>query len=136
MELTVNATDVQFKDMLGCPDVCELQSPEHRPPDVKGLEFRMGPSTSNSTSWVNGVTTSEQRYTYNYKVVGSGEILHSCRFGRPAKTAESKPVRCLLQASTSTFGQNAGTTQRQPTRDLVTAIEPSKRTLYLRNRSC
>ena len=89
VELTVNSTEVQSGDMLRLSLTfvnCKVRNID--PPEVKGLEFRMGPSTSNSTSWVNGVTTSEQRYTYNYKVVGSGEI------SIPAQT-------CLLYTSPS-----------------------------------
>ncbi|MEY3010849.1 MAG: BatD like domain, partial [Bacteroidota bacterium] len=44
------------------------------PPEVDGLEFRMGPSTSTSTQWINGVTTSEQRFTYDYIARKEGEI--------------------------------------------------------------
>ena len=135
VELTVNATDVQSGDMLRLSLTfvnCEVRNID--PPDVKGLEFRMGPSTSNSTSWVNGVTTSEQRYTYNYKVVGSGEISIPAQTWKTSEgPLKSNPVRLFAsgRAQPSRTKSRNGTTQRQPTRDLVTAIEPSKRTLYL-----
>jgi len=135
VELTVNATDVQSGDMLRLSLTfvnCKVRNID--PPDVKGLEFRMGPSTSNSTSWVNGVTTSEQRYTYNYKVVGSGEISIPAQTWKTSEgPLKSNPVRLFASGRAQpsrTKGRN-GTTQRQPARDLVTAIEPSKRTLYL-----
>ena len=135
VELTVNATDVQSGDMLRLSLTfvnCKVRNID--PPDVKGLEFRMGPSTSNSTSWVNGVTTSEQRYTYNYKVVGSGEISIPAQTWKTSEgPLKSNPVRLFAsgRAQPSRTKSRNGTTQRQPTRDLVTAIEPSKRTLYL-----
>ena len=135
VELTVNATDVQSGDMLRLSLTfvnCKVRDID--PPEVKGLEFRMGPSTSNSTSWVNGVTTSEQRYTYNYKVVGSGEISVPAQTWKTSEgPLKSNPVRLFAsgRAQPSRTKSRNGTTQRQPARDLVTAIEPSKRTLYL-----
>ena len=47
---------------------------EIEPPQIKGLEWRMGPSTSTSTQWINGVTTSEQSYTYGYTVTAGNEL--------------------------------------------------------------
>ena len=135
VELTVNATDVQSGDMLRLSLTfvnCKVRNID--PPEVKGLEFRMGPSTSNSTSWVNGVTTSEQRYTYNYKVVGSGEISIPAQTWKTSEgPLKSNPVRLYASGRAQSPGtkNSNNTTQRQPARDLVTAIEPSKRTLYL-----
>ena len=86
VELTINATEVQSGDILRLSLTfvnCKIRNLD--PPEVKGLEFRMGPSTSNSTSWVNGVTTSEQRYTYNYKVVGSERFPFLPRHGKRAR---------------------------------------------------
>mgnify|MGYP002848104943 CR=1 FL=1 len=135
VELTINATEVQSGDILRLSLTfvnCKIRNLD--PPEVKGLEFRMGPSTSNSTSWVNGVTTSEQRYTYNYKVVGSGEISIPAQTWKTSEgLLKSNPVRLFAssRAQPSRTKGRTSQTQRQPARDLVTAIEPSKRTLYL-----
>ena len=135
VELTVNATEVQSGDMLRLTLTfvnCKIRNID--PPEVKGLEFRMGPSTSNSTSWVNGVTTSEQRYTYNYKVLGSGEVtIPALSWKTSEGPLRSNPVRLFAsgRAQPSRTKSRNSQTQKQPVRDLVTAIEPSKRTLYL-----
>ena len=119
-------------------DLCELQSPNIDPPEVKGLEFRMGPSTSNSTSWVNGVTTSEQRYTYNYKVVGSGRFPFLPRFGRPAKAAEKqpRPVVCFRPCPIPDNEQQQRQHKRQPARDLVTGLNPASAPYTSGSRLC
>ena len=51
-----------------------------------GLDWRMGPSTSNSTQWVNGATTSEQSYTYGYTVGNPVVQIPRCH-GPPTKAS-------------------------------------------------
>lgn len=135
VELTVNSTSVSQGDVLRLTITfvnCKVR--EIDPPEIPGLEWRMGPSTSNSTQWVNGVTTSEQRYTYGYVVTGSKEILIP---GLSWKTnrgnLKSNPVRLLVESQTDA-PPSPGRTKpntRAVNRDLVTSIEPSKRTVYL-----
>lgn len=75
VELTVSSTSVTQGDMLRLTLTfvnCKMKNIE--PPQIKGLNWRMGPSTSTSTQWVNGVTTSEQSYTYGYAVTAGGEV--------------------------------------------------------------
>ena len=43
-------------------------------PQIKGLKLLGGPSTSQNNSWVNGVSSSEIRYTYTYQVQSSQDI--------------------------------------------------------------
>ena len=75
VELTVSSTSVTQGDMLRLTLTfvnCKVK--EIEPPAVKGLDWRMGPSTSTSTQWINGVTTSEQSYTYGYTVTAGNEV--------------------------------------------------------------
>ncbi|MBV42382.1 MAG: hypothetical protein CL834_05065 [Crocinitomicaceae bacterium] len=43
-------------------------------PQIKGLKLLGGPSTSQNNSWVNGVSSSEIRYTYTYQVQSNQDI--------------------------------------------------------------
>ena len=43
-------------------------------PQIKGLKLLSGPSTSQSNSWVNGVSSSEIKYTYTYQVQATKSI--------------------------------------------------------------
>ena len=59
VELSVNATEVKeggnVRISINFVN-CKVKTID--PPSVPGLEWRMGPSTSSSTQWINGVTTS------------------------------------------------------------------------------
>jgi len=43
-------------------------------PQIKGLKLLGGPSTSQNNTWVNGVSSSEIRYTYTYQVQSNQDI--------------------------------------------------------------
>jgi hypothetical protein len=43
-------------------------------PQIKGLKLLGGPSTSQNNSWVNGVSSSEIRYTYTYQIQSNQDI--------------------------------------------------------------
>jgi hypothetical protein len=136
VEVTVNSTQVNRGDVLRLAVTfinCKVK--EIDPPQIEGLEWRMGPSTSNSTQWVNGVTTSEQRYTYGYVVTGSQEIAVPALSWNTNKGAlKSNPIRILVlgaRESGNPTPNRAPTAKREVSRDLVTSIEPSKRTVYL-----
>jgi len=135
VEVTVNSTNVSQGDVLRLTVTfvnCKVR--EIDPPNIQGLEWRMGPSTSNSTQWINGVTTSEQRFTYGYVVTGSKEIqIPSLLWQTNEGKLKSNPVRLLVQGNGSpAASQGTPKTQsRTVNRDLVTSIEPSKRTVYL-----
>ena len=135
MEVTVNSTSAELGDILRLTVTfvnCKVR--EIDPPKIEGLEWRMGPSTSNSTQWVNGVTTSEQRYTYGYVVSAAKEIQIpklSWQTNRGAIT--SNPVRILVSENGESRASSAKGNPKTKTvnRDLVTSIEPSKKTVYL-----
>jgi hypothetical protein len=135
VEVTVNSTNVVRGDVLRVTVTfvnCKVR--EIDPPNIPGLEWRMGPSTSNSTQWVNGVTTSEQRYTYGYVVAGPKEIqIPSLVWQTNRGNLKSNPVRLLVSGNDpSSPSQGASKSQpRAVNRDLVTSIEPSKRSVYL-----
>jgi len=74
VELTVNrnpvrqGADVQlsmtFKNCSGSP----------APLKIPGLEYRFGPATSHSTSWVNGVISSSSSLTWTYRVTAAADL--------------------------------------------------------------
>ena len=74
VELTVNrnpvrqGADVQlsmtFRNCSGSP----------APLKIPGLEYRFGPATSHSTSWVNGVISSSSSLTWTYRVTAAADI--------------------------------------------------------------
>ena len=75
VEVTVNATTVSQGDLIRVTLTfvnCKVK--ELDPPQIQGLDWRMGPSTSSNTQWVNGVTTSKQQYTYGYAVTATKEV--------------------------------------------------------------
>jgi hypothetical protein len=136
VEVTVNSTNVNRGDVLRLAVTfvnCKVK--EIDPPEIPGLEWRMGPSTSNSTQWVNGVTTSEQRYTYGYVVTGSKEIvIPPLTWNTNQGSLKSNSIRILVNGAGPSGGNLPNRTpsaKREVNRDLVTSIEPSKRTVYL-----
>jgi hypothetical protein len=105
------------------------------PPEVDGLEFRMGPSTSTSTQWINGVTTSEQRFTYDYIARKEGEIkIPGLVWETTQGSLKTQPVRILVAPSNqkqAPANRPQGKSSAQVNQDLLTVIEPSKRHVYL-----
>ena len=132
VEVTVNSTSVTQGDLIRLTLTfvnCKVK--ELDPPQIAGLDLRMGPSTSSNTQWINGVTTSKQQYTYGYAVTTSKEVrIPSLSWNTNRGTLKSNEVRILVES-----GNSQSTPSRTKTkavqRDLVTAIEPSKRTVYL-----
>ena len=72
VEVTVNATVSQGDlirvtlSFVNCK--VKVDPPNPRP------RLAHGPSTSNNTQWINGVTTSKQQYTYGYAVNAAKEV--------------------------------------------------------------
>ena len=132
VEVTVNATNVSQGDLIRVTLTfvnCKVK--ELDPPQIQGLDWRMGPSTSSNTQWINGVTTSKQQYTYGYAVTTAKEVRIPAMTWKTNRGAlKSNPVRIVVESGTS---QNTPSRTKTKTvqRDLVTAIEPSKRTVYL-----
>ena len=135
VEVTVNSTSVRQGDMLRLTLTfvnCKVKKID--PPQVVGLDWRMGPSTSSNTQWINGVTSSEQRYTYGYSVTGKGDIqIPALSWNTNRGVLRSNPVQITVDSRVKTSGNApaAGQKSKAVQRDLVTAIEPSKRTVYL-----
>lgn len=131
VQVTVNSNQVQQGSLVNLTVSFMNCSPEEAmPPNVKGLEFHSGPMTSTHRQWVNGVSSAEDKYTYRYVVRGTGEInvpamVWSTNEGR----LKSKPIRLLVQGKSQPRPQ--GQANRSVNKDLMTAIEPSKRTVYL-----
>ena len=137
VELSVNATEVKeggnVRISINFVN-CKVKTID--PPSVPGLEWRMGPSTSSSTQWINGVTTSEQRYTYGYAVLGRGEVNIPAMVWQTNQGAlKTKPVRLLVTENSKTApkgSKSAQTRQNGPlNKDLMTSIEPTKRKVFL-----
>ena len=135
VEMTVSSTSVTQGDMLRLTLTfvnCKVK--EIEPPQIKGLEWRMGPSTSTSTQWINGVTTSEQSYTYGYTVTAGNELqIPSFNWRTNKGLQKSNSVRVMVEANNGKAAKQrpSGQKTRSVQRDLVTAIEPNKRTVYL-----
>ena len=135
VELTVSSTSVTQGDMLRLTLTfvnCKVK--EIEPPALKGLDWRMGPSTSTSTQWINGVTTSEQSYTFGYTVTAGNEVpIPSFTWRTNKGLLKSNAVRVMVEASDapSAKPRRESPKTRSVQRDLMTAIEPNKRTVYL-----
>ena len=136
VEMTVSSTSVTQGDMLRLTLTfvnCKVK--EIEPPQIKCLDWRMGPSTSTSTQWINGVTTSEQSYTYGYTVTAGNEVqIPSFNWRTNKGLLKSNSVRVMVESNQgkATKQRPSGQKTRSVRRDLVTAIEPNKRTVYLR----
>ena len=75
VELTVNATQVKQQDLIRLTVTfvnCKVKQID--PPQIRGLDWRMGPSTSSNTQWINGVTSSKQQFTYGYAVTAEQKV--------------------------------------------------------------
>jgi hypothetical protein len=137
VELSVNATEVKEGGIVRMSINfmnCKVKTID--PPSVPGLEWRMGPSTSSSTQWINGVTTSEQRYTYGYAVVGRGEVnIPAMVWQTNQGPLKTKPVRLLVTENTTSSPKVSKASQNRQNRplnkDLMTSIEPTKRKVFL-----
>ena len=122
VEVTVNSTNVSQGDVLRLTVTfvnCKVR--EIDPPSIPGLEWRMGPSTSNSTQWINGVTTSEQRFTYGYVVTGSKEIQI------PSLLWQTNEGKLMAMCIDGVLGIQSGQNPRILESMLKTYIDPRQR---------
>lgn len=97
-------------------------------PQIQGLKLLYGPSTSNSTSIVNGARSSEVAYTYTYQVTSKANVqIPVFELNGTKGTLKSKPFVLRVSArGAKPSGSNAG--------DLGTVaciIEASKRTVFV-----
>ena len=133
VELTVSATQVRQGSLMNLTvGFLNCTPSQASPPQVKGLEFHSGPMTSTHRQWVNGVSSAEDKYTYRYWVRGEGEInISGMVWDTDKGKLKSQPVRIMVldgapQPKGNQRQGNTGINQ-----DLMTAIEPSKRTVFL-----
>ena len=86
--------------------------------------------------WINGVTTSEQSYTYGYTVTAGSEVqIPSFNWRTNQGLLQSNAVRVMVEANNGkAVKQGLRPKTRAVQRDLVTAIEPNKRTVYWESR--
>lgn len=97
-------------------------------PQIQGLKLLYGPSTSNSTSIINGARSSEVAYTYTYQVVSNANIqIPAFELKGSNGTLKSQPFVLRVSArGAKPSGPNSG--------DLGTVaciIEASKRTVHI-----
>lgn len=122
LEVSVNRNPVQTGEQIQLTFTLKNINRKIDAPKINGLKFLGGPSTSNSTSWVNGSRSSESSYTYTYQVTsktditvpsyefqGSNGILKSTAFNIRVQERSNKPqggnsgdlgtVACIIEAS-------------------------------------
>lgn len=97
-------------------------------PQIQGLKLLYGPSTSNSTSIVNGARSSEVAYTYTYQVTSKTNVrIPAFELNGTKGTLKSDPFVLRVSArGAKPSGPNSG--------DLGTVaciIEASKRTVFI-----
>jgi len=134
VDLLVNRTELQTGQLLKVSLVftnCEIK--ELEPPTLEGFQFRGGPSTSTSKQWINGVRTSELRYTYDYIARQEGDlVIPAMTWATNRGQLRSQPVKLRVTQGASPQAPPASSAKGTAvTRDLMTAIEPSKRAVYL-----
>ena len=156
VELTVNrnpvrqGADVQlsmtFKNCSGSP----------APLKIAGLDYRFGPATSHSTSWVNGVISSSSSLTWTYRVASATDIqVPGFEVETDKGRMRTAPFVVRVQASgagsggggAASTGQGAQGTQGSgsgpggkpapaearsaPSRDVTAVVEVSRRKAYI-----
>lgn len=157
VELTVNrnpvrqGADVQlsmtFKNCTGSP----------APLKVAGLEYRFGPATSHSTSWVNGVISSSSSLTWTYRVAAATDInIPGFQVETDKGVLRTAPFVLRVQAGGAAGGAGSGAggggastgpnspgsggpggkpapaeARSAPTREVTAVVELSKRKAYL-----
>ena len=103
VELTVNATQVKQQDLIRLTVTfvnCKVKQID--PPQIRGLEWRMGPSTSSNTQWINGVTSSKQQFTYGYAVTAEQKVdIPVMNWQTNRGTLKSNAVEILVESGTN-----------------------------------
>jgi hypothetical protein len=74
LEVSVNRNPVRTGEQIQLTFTLKNINRKIDAPKINGLKFLGGPSTSNSTSWVNGSRSSESSYTYTYQVTSKSDI--------------------------------------------------------------
>lgn len=75
LEMTVNRNPVRTGQDVQLTLTMKNFNRRAEAPEVPGLTYRYGPSTSRNSSWVNGKSSSELAYTWTYRVTGTKDIV-------------------------------------------------------------
>tara|TARA_B100000768_G_C11283777_1_gene380506 strand:+ start:179 stop:1903 length:1725 start_codon:yes stop_codon:yes gene_type:complete len=95
-------------------------------PKIKGLKLLGGPSTSQNNSWVNGVSASEIKYTYNY-LVQSSESINVPSYQADGSTGKLKSNAFTIKVLPRSAPQN----KQQGLGELACVVELSKQTAFV-----
>ncbi|HIO59251.1 MAG TPA: hypothetical protein EYN28_03675 [Flavobacteriales bacterium] len=110
-------------------DNCTSNSGRIPMPQISGLTFLGGPSTSHSNNWVNGTKSSKHIYTYAFSVSTDKDIkIPAIKVATSAGTLASKPFRLKVLAQGAKMPSS---TSRNGLGQLATVIEVSKNKVYL-----
>ena len=127
-EISVNRNPARQGDQIQLTLTLKNARQSLKTPEINGLKFVFGPSTSQSNSWVNGVSTSEISYTYTYQVVSKSDIeipSLSVTVGNKKLQSKSFTLKVLERSEVnSTQGQ-------KPMDDVACVIEVSKQNVYI-----
>ena len=94
------------------------------PPNIEGMRFLSGPSTSNSTQIVNGETSSSRSYTYSAMVAKEGVLrIPALRFQSGRETLSTSPISLRVLKA----GERSNSSPAQ----FEAVIEADKRSVYL-----
>lgn len=74
LEVTVNRNPVRTGQDVQLTVTMKNFTGQMNAPQVEGLAYRYGPSTSRSSSWVNGKSSAELAYTWTYRVTATKDI--------------------------------------------------------------
>lgn len=74
LEVTVNRNPVRTGQDVQLTVTMKNFTGRMNAPEVPGLQYRYGPSTSRNSSWVNGKSSSELAYTWTYRVTATEDI--------------------------------------------------------------
>jgi hypothetical protein len=74
LEVTVNRNPVRTGQDVQLTVTMQNFTGQMNAPQVDGLAYRYGPSTSRSSSWVNGKSSAELAYTWTYRVTAKEDI--------------------------------------------------------------
>ena len=95
-------------------------------PQIKGLKLLGGPSTSQNNSWVNGVSSSEIRYTYTYQVQSNQDIkVPSFTVAGSAGKLQSNAIKIKV------LPRSAKQQKQKGLGELACVIELSKRNVFV-----
>lgn len=128
-DVSVNRNPVRQGEQVALTFSFKNLNQNMQSPKIEGLKFLYGPSTSNSTSWVNGARTSEKSFTYTYLVVSDKDVVVPAYEVSGSKgKLRSKTFTLKVQAGNPPEGNTANT---QSYDAVACVIETSKRHVHI-----